>query len=82
MSSAAWRASGRTRRAPATGREPGSWGLAVERAREAWDGLTGGPEVMGPDGAMRYGTAAADAILGLALALWADTAATMGDGRE
>jgi hypothetical protein len=45
-----WAASGRTR-APGRGARPaGSWPVAVQRARDAWDALTGGPNVdVGPD---------------------------------
>jgi|GEM_PF-3058380 len=48
-----WAASGARRAAasrPRAARAPGSWALAVARAREAWDDLTGGPAVdIGPD---------------------------------
>lgn len=90
MTRGTWAASGR----PVTGkgRPAGSWGAAVERAREAWDGLAGGPErcVCGiPAGDERahrldcregrYSDRAAAAILSTALGLWADTAATLDD---
>lgn len=48
--------------------------MAVDRARESWDGLTGGPPADG-----RYSEIAAAAIVQLALALWADVAAAIGD---
>ncbi|HEY3544588.1 MAG TPA: hypothetical protein VGK17_00690 [Propionicimonas sp.] len=101
MTRGSWAASGRSG-APA-GRAPrvaGSWAASLVRAREAWDGLTGGPAdrrcavckgacAVGSgrlDDAGRvhlvqvvYSDAAAASILGVALALWADTAAGMTD---
>jgi hypothetical protein len=68
-----WARSGRRTVRP-TGRGPrpaGSWGVALDRAREAWDSLAGAPA----DG--RYSDVAAAAILAAALGLWADTAATL-----
>lgn len=64
-------------RAPARragARPEGSWGLAVERARAAWDDLTGGPA------GGRYSDLAAAAILATALGLWADTVAVLASG--
>jgi len=45
MTRAAWSASGRRGPAPRGARAVGSWGASIERARAAWDGLTGGPGV-------------------------------------
>lgn len=72
MSRRSWAASGRR---PAAGRAPrpaDSWSLAVTRAREWWDDLTGGAPADG-----RYSDVAAAAILATALGLWADTAAML-----
>lgn len=56
MSSRSWRASGASAarasaaRRPAGPRPEGSWSIALRRARETWDDLTGGPTVdLGPD---------------------------------
>jgi len=69
MPKSAWVRSGAVR--PGRGARPaGSWSAAVARARDAWDGLTGAG----------YSDAAAAAILGAALGLWADTAAALGEG--
>lgn len=67
-----WARSGR-RPAARGGRPLGSWGLAMERARASWDELRPSFERGGP-----YSEFAADAILRLAVALWADTAASVG----
>lgn len=72
MSGRSWAASGRPRATPREPRPAGSWGLAIERARAAWDGLTGGPPPRG-----RYSDVAAAAILATAVALWSDVAASM-----
>lgn len=55
-------------------RPAGSFSVAIGRAREAWDGLTGGPNRTSG----RYSETAAAAILDTALRLWGDTAASMG----
>jgi hypothetical protein len=55
-------------------RPDGSWGVAISRAVESWDGLTGGAPADGV-----YSDVAAAAILSTALGLWADTAARMGE---
>lgn len=52
MSSRSWASSGRrpARDRAAGGRPAGSFAVALARARDAWDGLTGGPGVpFGPD---------------------------------
>jgi hypothetical protein len=64
-------------------RPPGSWDLALARARGAWDDLTGGPtvcvygcEICSSDAhgrGVRYTSESAAAILSTALGLWADT---------
>jgi hypothetical protein len=96
VSGRSWAASGRNLdryagRPARSSRPPGSWGAAVERARAAWDGLTGGPTVrraaIGPDGASLpaswvYSDIAAESILATALGLWSDTAASMGGDDE
>ncbi len=91
MSGRSWAASGRRPAAARSARPPGSWGASVERARAAWDGLTGGGTVrrheIGEDGIARpgrwvYSDQAAAAILDVALGLWSDTAASMGGADE
>lgn len=55
-----------------------SWRLAIVRARESWDDLTGGPGNMAQsDGRPVYSEAAAVSILATALGIWADTAAEL-----
>ena len=82
MPKSAWARSGAVRSGARGARPAGSWPAAIERARAAWDGLTGGP-VYAPAGTARaYSDVAAAAILGAALGLWADTAAMLGDGGE
>jgi hypothetical protein len=71
------------RSVPARGRAPrpaGSFGVALAMARETWDGLTGRAAGPGPtlDGGA-YSETAAAAILALTVALWADTAARLGE---
>lgn len=103
MSRDAWARSGARRPSvaarPRDPRPAGSWGAAIERARAAWDGLTGGPSASvveacyceqgiggtgphGPTCVRRsvYSDAAAAAIVATALGLWADVAASMGEG--
>jgi hypothetical protein len=80
VASGAWARSGRRPGPPAGGRPAGSFAVALGRARGVWDELTGGP-----DAGEVYSVAAAAAIVGLALGLWADTARSMGpeeDGQD
>jgi hypothetical protein len=74
-----WAASGARREARREARPVGSWGASIERARAAWDGLTGGPSVESATGRKVYSDRAAASILSTAVALWADTAAGMGE---
>jgi len=78
MASKSW---ARSAARPVTGRgvrPAGSWFAAVARAASAWDALTAAP---GPESTdrRRYTTEEAAVILPLALGLWADTAAGMGE---
>lgn len=78
MATRSWRASGAAARAPGRGPRPaGSWAASIARARQAWDGL-------GVPSSGCYSDTATAAILALAVALWPDTAASMGeeDGDE
>jgi hypothetical protein len=65
-----------TRRTVKAPRPAGSLELAINRARAAWDNLTGGPDVRTADGSGRvfYSDTAAAAILRSALWMWSDSA--------
>lgn len=78
-----WRAPVKRQVKPARSAE--SFGLAVLRAREHWDALTGVGQITMNDGTRRYSDVAAAGILALAVDLWASTAAALegtGDGFE
>jgi hypothetical protein len=69
----------------ARGAKPaGSFDVALNRAVDFWDRLTGGPQCREPGtllagGRMVYSDAAAAGIVGLALGLWSDSAAQLSE---
>jgi hypothetical protein len=79
MTKSTWARSGAR---PSTGRgvrPAGSWAASVERARASWDGLTLHRADAGGLQPAEYSDIAASAILSVALGLWSDTSASMGE---